>query len=98
MPTAEYLDVRGSRYFHAIFDRATGLIKHCDGAIRLYIYEEYQNRLKCHVRNTEARKVGQRIKIFQLDDAIDQNTFALLCVTFFVWNEDVITYFNEANE
>ncbi|MBN8837687.1 MAG: hypothetical protein J0I09_10525 [Sphingobacteriia bacterium] len=94
LPKIEDLKIRGSRYFHAIFDKVTGLIKHCDGAIRIYSNEEFNNRLKFHVRNAEVRKIGKRVKIFQLDDFIDQSTFGLIVTNFMVWNQDIFDYFN----
>lgn len=93
MPKNNCIDYRGSRFFHAIFDKTTGNIKHCDGAIRFYSKEELENRKKYHVKEPEIRKVGKRIKIFQIDDTIDQNTFSTLVVTYFVWNDDIKDYF-----
>lgn len=94
LPKSSYLDVRGSRYFHAIFEKSTGKVIHCDGAIRFYSDEEYQYRLNYHVRNPEVRKIGNRVKIFQIDEAIDEDLFMRLATNFFVWNEDAIGYFN----
>ncbi|WP_396149827.1 hypothetical protein [Flavobacterium sp.] len=87
---------QGSRYFHAIFNKETGQIIHCDGAIRIYTKEELEHRLQYHVRKAEVRKVGKRIKIFQLDENIDQDTFVLLITNFMVWNYDVLKYFNQS--
>lgn len=89
-----------SRYFHSIFNQETGEIKHCDGAIRIYDKQELQNRSKFHIRNSEVRKIGKRIKIFQYDSKdndgreLTKEIFSLLAVNFFVWNEDVVNYFN----
>lgn len=89
-----------SRYFHSIFNQETGEIKHCDGAIRIYDKQEFENRSKFHIRNSEVRKIGKRIKIFQYDAKdndereLSKDMFSLLAVNFFVWNEDVINYFN----
>lgn len=94
LPTESEVEYRGSRYFHAILDKKTGLVKHCDGAIRVYSDLELKYRLDYHVRNPEVRKIGKRIKIFQLDENIDQEAFALLVTNFMVWNHDVIKYFN----
>lgn len=94
LPKKEYLKERGSRYFHAIFDKETGTINHCDGAIRIYDAEEFEKRLNFHVRNAEVRKIGKRIKIFQIDESINQDDFQLLITNFMVWNEDVFDYFN----
>jgi len=94
LPKDDFLFVRGSRYFHAIFDKASGAIKHCDGAIRFYTPSELEYRKKFHVKNAEVRKIGKRIKIFQIDELIDQVLFMQLATNFLVWNEDAIAYFN----
>lgn len=94
LPKLEYCEFRGGRYFHAIFDKSTGKIKHCDGAIRIYNEDELAKRSKFHVRNSEVRKVGKRVKIFQINNDIDQDIFCQLATNFFVWNEDVLRYFS----
>ncbi len=94
LPNIEEVEIRGSRYFHAIFNKETGKIIHCDGAIRIYSKEELENRLQFHVRKAEVRKVGKRVKIFQLDEEIEQDAFITLITNFMVWNHDVLAYFN----
>ena len=94
LPKEEEIPTRGSRYFHAIFDKTTGNVIHCDGAIRFYTKEEFADRSTFHVRKAEARKVGIRKKIFQIDEVIDQQLFMNLATNFFVWNQDAINYFN----
>lgn len=92
--------VNTSRYFHAIFSKGTGTIKHCDGAVRIYENHELESRKGFHVRQAEVRKIGKRIKIFQFDSKdnenkeLSQNNFSQLAVSFFVWNRDVQEYFN----
>ena len=93
LPKTNLSGYRGSRFFHAIFDKTTGEIKHCDGANRFYKPEEFKKRTKYHVKDAQVRKIGTRIKIFQLDDRIDQNLFIKLITNFFVWNEDIQNYF-----
>lgn len=94
LPTLNEISYRASRYFHAIFDKKTGLIRHCDGAIRFYNQYEYEGRLNFHVRNAEVRKIGKRVKIFQVDEDIDKFDFMKLVTSFMVWNQDVFNYFN----
>ncbi|NVO12058.1 MAG: hypothetical protein HXX16_19020 [Bacteroidales bacterium] len=99
-PSFSYNGFNTSRYFHAIFNKKSGNIKHCDGAIRVYDDFEIVNRGGFHVRQAEVRKVGKRIKIFQFDtkenqyQEISQDDFCQLAVNFFVWNYDVQNYFN----
>ena len=100
LPKENFKGVKTSRYFHAIFKKNTGGIIHCDGALRVYSDFELQNRLKFHVKESEVRKVGNRVKIFQYessennDKEIDQDTFCQIATNFFVWNDDVQQYFN----
>ena len=100
VPKWNYSGLKSSRYFHAIFNKNTKKVSHCDGAIRYYTDEELKNRLKFQVKDPEARKTGKRIKIFQFDSKenggfeLDQSSFSDLAINFFVWNNDVIEYFN----
>lgn len=94
LPSNNKCEARGSRYFHAIFNKTTGNIIHCDGAIRIYNELELRNRKTLHIRNSDARKVGKRIKIFQTNDSLNPQEFSNLVVKFFVWNQDVESYFN----
>ena len=94
LPNKNEVHYRGSRYFHAIIDKKTGLVKHCDGAISIYSEDELEFRSKYHVRNSEVRKIGKRVKIFQLDDQIERKIFIDLITSYMVWNYDLIRYFN----
>jgi len=100
LPKLDFNEIRTSRYFHAIFNKGTGGIKHCDGAIRVYSEDELEFRSKKHVKDPEVRKAGKRIKIFQFESndnlkkEISQDTFCHLATNYFVWNEDVQKYFN----
>lgn len=99
-PSYSYKEINTSRYFHAIFNKETGAIKHCDGAIRVYENHELESRKGFHVRQADVRKVGKRVKIFQFDskdnqdNELSQDDFSQLAVNFFVWNSDVQEYFN----
>lgn len=96
VPKQEVREIRGSRYFHAIFDKQSGTIKHCDGAIRLYSQDELEYRCRYHLKDAEVRKIGHRIKLFQGDDLkMSTEDFTLLARAFFVWNNDVHQYFEQ---
>lgn len=94
IPKPECISIRGSRYFHAIFDKRSGKITHCDGALRIYNQDEIELRQKFHVRQPEVRKIGKRVKLFLINDEIDHTLFMNLATNFLVWNEDAINYFN----
>jgi hypothetical protein len=102
MPKPDILELRGSRYFHAIFQKQSGVLKHCDAAIRFYDNEEYQKRLIKHIKANEVTRIGRRIKIFQIDvpkeqlltKPITHRHFIDLVTSFYVWNHDILDYFN----
>ena len=94
LPKKEALETRGSRYFHAIINKKTGLVIHCDGAIRYYTEEQLEYRNRFHVKKPEVIKAGTRVKIFQIDQPISQILFMSLATTFMVWNQDTLEYFN----
>lgn len=99
-PVHNFSGLITSRYFHAIFNKETGKIKHCDGALRIYDESELDKRRKFHIRQPEVRKIAKRVKIFQFDsndnggEELLQNCFSQLAINFFVWNHDVQNYFN----
>lgn len=92
LPPINDCEYRGSRYFHAIIDKSTGQIMHCDGAVRFYNLEELETRNKLHLKDSGARKMGKRIKIFRIDDILEQSLFTQLVSSFYVWNDDVNNY------
>lgn len=99
LPKRDYSGLKASRYFHAIIDKRTGGISHCDGAIRLYDDDEIAFRYNSHVKNADVRKIGNRIKVFQFESndnngkELTRDMFSLLVMNFYVWNNDVISYF-----
>ena len=102
MPKQDLLPYRGSRYFHAIFQRQSGILKHCDAAIRFYNDEDYQKRLARHIKANEVTRIGKRIKIFQIDVPKEQllsipvshQHFIDFVTSFYVWNQDILNYFD----
>lgn len=99
-PSYNFRGLTTSRYFHAIFNKESGKIKHCDGAVRIYKDFEIDERRNYHIRQAEVRKIAKRVKIFQFDSKenkgkeLHQENFSQLAINFFVWNSDVYEYFN----
>jgi hypothetical protein len=95
VPTEKASAYRGSRYFHTIVNRRKRAIVHCDGAIRIFNTEEAAARAapRSHVGN--AGKVGVRIKLFQIDEELDSESWMELFKVFFVWNEDLAHWLDE---
>ena len=82
---------RGGRYLHSIYNPKKKVFYHTDGAIRIYDDNDITLRHESHVRN--AGKIGKRIKIFKIDGELERNKWCDIVSSFFVWNEDVKTYF-----
>jgi hypothetical protein len=80
-------EFRPSRYFHAVIDRESESIVHCDGALRIFSREEARERRAMHVR--DAGKIGTRVKLFQIDSELDSESWSTLLKAFFLWNRDV---------
>ncbi|WP_409200986.1 hypothetical protein [Methanobrevibacter sp. DSM 116169] len=97
LPDQNDVECRGSKYFHAKYDKNKKKIIHCDGAIRIYDEESLLKRYEYTIKDDNARKVGERIKIFQIDDDISTDSFIALVTSFFRWNYDLQNYFNIPN-
>lgn len=82
---------RASRYSHGIYEPNSHVFIHCDGAIRVYNYEELLSRHQDHVR--QIGKIGKRIKTFQIEGEIDTTEWTDLTCSYFVWNNDLLNYF-----
>jgi hypothetical protein len=94
LPASERIGFEGARYLHAIYDPGTEAITHLDGALRIYTAPQLEERLAAgHLR--KAGKAGVRRKIFRTDEPVDRNAFSLIAQAFFVWNDDLKTYFTE---
>ncbi len=92
IPKQYAIEMRGSRYFHGIYNPENLCFSHFDGAIRFYKDSEILEREKYHVRNLG--KLGKRVKIFQVNGQVDRESWCNIVASFFVWNQDVIDYFN----
>ena len=87
--------MKPSRYLHAIYRPSANSIIHLDGAVRIYSPSELQDRhsKKLH----EAGKMGLRKKVFAVDTPLSREVFSNVAQTFFVWNNDVIRYFQDGH-
>lgn len=97
IPNSQNNILRGSRYYHGIYSKKFNDIIHCDGAIRFTSKDELQERINGHVKDENIRKIGRRIKIFINTHKLSFFEFCGLASSFFVWNNDVISYFQGKN-
>jgi hypothetical protein len=94
LPASERIGFEAARYLHAIYDPAMEAITHLDGALRIYDMDQFEERLAAgHLR--KAGKAGVRRKIFKIDEPVKRDAFSLIAQAFFVWNDDMKTYFTE---
>ena len=91
VPTLLGAPRRAGRYLHAVYRPSDATISHLDGAVRIYTTSEIIKRHDQHVRS--AGKIGERIKVFRVDEPLARGVLSSLCLTFFVWNDDVCRYF-----
>ncbi|MDA8089523.1 MAG: hypothetical protein M0Z61_04805 [Nitrospiraceae bacterium] len=91
VPRITEVEQEPSRYFHTVYMPSSENIDHFDGAIRLYTPDEILERRRTHIRYTG--KMGLREKVFLTKGAVSRESFSTLARTFFIWNEDVQTYF-----
>jgi hypothetical protein len=90
VPQESVISYRGSRYFHSVYLPEANTFRHVDGAVRFYGKDGITARLATHVRN--AGKVGERVKLFQVDGEIQEEHWSALANAFFIWNQDVWNY------
>jgi len=93
IPTHESINVRGSRYFHAIYVPEKEKFIHMDGAVRYFKTDEWDLRKDSHVR--QIGKIGKRVKIFKLEGDLPIEFFCDLVQSFFYWNADIHRYLND---
>jgi hypothetical protein len=93
LPPVERIHFEAARYMHAIYDPNMQAIVHFDGALRIYTAEQFETRLREHLR--KAGKLGLRRKTFRIDEPIGREGFSLIAQAFFVWNNHLTKYFTE---
>lgn len=93
LPDPDFINQRGSRYIHAYFNKKTGKFTHFDGSIRIFSKKEIDKRLSYELKD-EDRKIGKKIKLFEVENNIPKERFISLLSAFFYWNCDLIKYIN----
>ena len=95
LPSTEDIDRAGSRYFHAILDIESRMVKHVDGAWRIYSPEQFERRIGLALQSRDTGKEGIRRKLFRIDGQLTTQDLVELATTFFYWNLDVTAYFGD---
>lgn len=82
-----------NRYVHAERDMRRGIFRHFDGAVKVYLKEQYAERIQCG-RTLPDKTSFKKIKVFRIDGEIDADTWVDLTLRFFRGNELVLEYFD----
>lgn len=83
-----------NRYVHAERDIANGVLRHFNGAVKVYRKEDYSARVDAHLPKA-SRSFGKP-KLFRIDGSIGVDEWINLVSLFMKGNEMVIEYFNPA--
>lgn len=81
-----------NRYVHAERDTKLKVLRHCDGAVKVYPQNSYEKRLSSQMP-TELKSI-EKIKLFRIDGDIDVDEWMELLSLFYKGNEMIIEYFN----
>ncbi len=81
-----------NRYAHSERDIEQRVLRHFDGAVKVYLQDSYAKRLVSQMP-TEF-KSHRKVKLFRIDGDIDIEVWADLLAYFYKANEMIIEYFN----
>jgi hypothetical protein len=81
-----------NKYVHSERDVSLKLLRHFDGAVKVYLQENYDNRLISQM--PKEFKSYKKIKLFRIDGDIDIDEWIELIALFYKGNEMIIEYFN----
>ena len=81
-----------NRYVHSERDINERILRHFDGAVKVYLQDSYKNRLASQMP-AEPRSF-RKIKLFRIDGDIDIDEWIDLISFFYKGNEMIIEYFN----
>lgn len=88
-----------ARYMHAEFDIAANCFRHFDGAIQLFLENEYRQRrdsdFNMTAKNAEHIKARSK-KVFKLNGPLKIDTWVELCCHFYTGNPLTFEYFTGA--
>ena len=80
-----------NRYIHSERDVQKGITRHLDGAIKIYIKNNYKSRMDEHLPDKSSYK---KIKLWRIDGNIDVDSWIKLISFFYDGNEMVYEYFD----
>ncbi|MBD2720814.1 hypothetical protein [Hymenobacter armeniacus] len=90
------VDYFPARYIHAEFELNNGNFRHLDGAIHLYTYEEYTERIEADLRynaKNDWQIKAKPVKLFRIDGVFNLEVWAELISHFFTGDPLIHEYF-----
>lgn len=88
-----------ARYMHAEFDISANCFRHFDGAVQLFLVDEYLQRresdFNMNAKTTDHIKARSK-KLFKLNGPINVKSWVELCCQFYTANPLTIEYFSKA--
>lgn len=81
-----------NRYIHSERDTRNQVLRHLDGAVKVYLPDRYKIRFQCNIPKEE--RCHAKPKLFRIDGDISIPDWINLISFFFKSNEMVIEYFN----
>jgi len=83
-----------NRYLHAERDVTNGVLRHADGAVKIYMNNDYEKRFSSHMPHES--KSYKKVKLWRIDGDLDVDVWLELTAFFFKGNEMIIEYFDPA--
>lgn len=93
-PNQRYGPYNLNRYVHAQRDIRAAMLKHFDGAVKVYLENEYAARLNSQMPN--APRGHAKVKLFRIDGDVDVDQWVELTSYFLKGNEMLMEYFDPA--
>jgi hypothetical protein len=81
-----------NRYVHSERDINLRVLRHFDGAVKVYLKDEYSQRMATQLPSE--LKSHRKVKLFRIDGDVDLDEWIELTCLFFKFNEMLIEYFN----
>jgi hypothetical protein len=81
-----------NRYVHSERDVNLRVLRHFDGAVKVYLKDDYTRRMETQL--PQELKSHRKIKLFRIDGDVDIDEWIELSCLFFKFNEMLIEYFN----
>jgi hypothetical protein len=81
-----------NKYVHSERDVKLKRLRHCDGAVKVYLKDDYENRLSTYL--PKELKSFKKIKLFRIDGDIGIDEWIALLSMFFKGNEMIMEYFD----